>query len=182
MNTYSVLRVLSYIFLILGLIAAPFCIPTALALGMPQCNNTDVSVGASGHDARNSRIFPPYDHQRGCVNISTSTLEIVLISLVVLIFACLLIAILLRILMKYCCKPVYQEIVIATDSEEYFNPNYVITDPTKDTPQDSLQHSTYYVDSSVQNSGYGNSGYNNSGYPNNYTQNSYFLPNQRGNY
>lgn len=112
MNSYSVLRVLSYIFLALALIVAPFCIPTALALGAPQCNKTDIT-----------QFFPPYNYEKGCVNISTTILEKLLISMIIVLFSCLLIAIFFRILMKYCCKPIYHEI-LTVSAEEYIDPKY----------------------------------------------------------
>ena len=141
MNTYAVLRIVSYIMLFSALIIAPFCIPASLAIGMPKCNNTSsllerekipindksqIKPEGEGRIEIVSKMLPPYDYKKGCVNLSSRTLEILLISFVVATFSFLLTAVIIRILMKYCCvQEEFETIIISTSSPDYFNPNDV---------------------------------------------------------
>jgi hypothetical protein len=136
MNKHRVLQILSYVFLFTALGVAPFCVPAGIALSVPQCNST------ASHST-----WPPYDHDRNCINIITSTLQEILIVLIVITFSCLLIGIIFRVLMKYCCKQVVETFVIESPNETspmFFDPSYY-TSPKYDI---NFAQNTQYQQSS----------------------------------
>ena len=93
-----------------------------------------------------SKMLPPYDYKKGCVNLSSKTLEILLISFVVATFSLLLGAVIIRILMKWCFVQEDGEIIIISrSSPEYFNPNdiYVNTNDQSSVNKQNT-YSNYY--------------------------------------